>query len=612
MSADKHVLIIDDEPSWVELLSRDLKRHDYQVRVAYDAAQGRAAIEQGFDGVVLLDLRLPDGDGLDLLEPFRRINPNLRIVMMTAHGTHADERQARERGVYLFVSKHEPKERFVGAVENAFQDRAQAEKIKLYRDLVERRFQFRTIMSDSPRMQHLFDMLMQIVDSRVTVLLQGESGTGKELVARALHYEGPRKDQPFVAVNCGGIPETLLESELFGHERGSFTGAVASKKGKFELADGGTLFLDEIGEMPLHLQVKLLRVLQERQVERIGGSGPRPIDVRIVSATHRDLMEMVREKRFREDLYYRLAVFPVMLPPLRDREGDIPMLARHFLKKALAEERKESPSRISPAAMAALESYPFPGNVRELENVISRAVLVSTSDAIEPRDLPMTILDASSARAHKAFPPALTPTTTATLPAPPYPDHAGTRPAQAGSPSPQAPQTPQTPIDKRWLSPSPPAYAASAPTWPHPEAPESPAARVPTRASSPSMRDHAPGSNNDGAPHQGPGPSSEVIGARDELIELVRAAQNEPRFGLERALEVLYGRLSDLPRADEVEFALIERALSLAAGNVNEAARALGLSRATIYRRLRRERHEPGDHHDPRDPDEAASEREAR
>ncbi len=506
MSSDQHVLIIDDEPSWVELLSRDLKRHAYQVRVAYDAAQGKRIIEgEGFDGVVLLDLRLPDGDGLDLLEPFLRFNPNLRIVMMTAHGTHADERQARERGVYLFVSKNEPKERFVGAVENAFQDRAQTDQIKIYRDIVERRYQFRTIMSDSQRMQHLFEMLMQIVDSRVTVLLQGESGTGKELVARALHYEGPRKNAPFVAVNCGGIPETLLESELFGHERGAFTGAVSAKKGKFELADGGTLFLDEIGEMPLHLQVKLLRVLQERQVERVGGTGPRPIDVRIVSATHRDLMEMVREKRFREDLYYRLAVFPVQLPPLRDREGDIPMLARHFLHKALSEEKKEQPTRISPAAMATLESYPFPGNVRELENIISRAVLVSNSDTIEPRDLPMSVLTGA-----RSF---------------------------ASSPS-----------------------TASEPT---------------------------DSTNHVEAPRR-----TEVQGARDELLELVRAAKNQPRVGLSQALAVLFGTLSELPSADEVEFALIERALKLADGNVNEAARVLGLSRATIYRRLRKDKPE--------------------
>jgi transcriptional regulator with GAF, ATPase, and Fis domain len=353
-------------------------------------------------------------------------------------------------------------------------------------------------------MRKLFDMLEHVVDSKVTVLLQGESGTGKELVARALHYEGMRRKGPFVAVNCGGIPETLLESELFGHERGAFTGAVATKKGKFELADGGTLFLDEIGEMPLHLQVKLLRVLQERQVERIGGTSPRAIDVRIVSATHRDLMEMVREKRFREDLYYRLAVFPVHLPPLRDREGDTALLAQHFLEKALKEEGKPQKT-LSPATLAALDKYPFPGNVRELENIVNRAVLLSSGDVIEPRDLPIGVLE--SVRTDD---------------------------------------------------------------------------REPRLARAPEQ----------GAGNGSQRPATKGLAAMDELAGLlsqIKAAQTEPRMALAQVLEVLFGSLVDLPTADSVEHALIERALKLADGNVAEAAKALGMSRATIYRRIRKE-----------------------
>ncbi|MBL8784291.1 MAG: sigma-54-dependent Fis family transcriptional regulator [Deltaproteobacteria bacterium] len=493
-SPDRQVLIIDDEPSWVEVLSRELKKQNYQTTVAYDAASGRkAVVEDGFDGIVLLDLRLPDADGMDLIEPLLAARPGLRIIMMTAHGTAADEDQARQRGVHLFVSKSEGKSRIIGAVESAMALLKQASELEHYREILGERYRFEGILTRSPKMKKLFEMLEHVVDSKVSVLLQGESGTGKELVARALHYEGPRRNGPFIAVNCGGIPETLLESELFGHERGAFTGAVALKKGKFELADGGTLFLDEIGEMPLHLQVKLLRVLQERQVERIGGTAPRSIDVRIVSATHRDLMEMVREKRFREDLYYRLAVFPVYLPPLREREGDIGLLAQHFLEKAVREEGK-GPRAISSAALTALEAYPFPGNVRELENIINRAVLVATNEVIVPRDLPLGVLETFR-----------------------------------------------------------------------------PEDRV--------------------APQAGPQPERGLAELDDvnRLVGQINAARALPRVGLDQAFDVLFGSLADLPSADLVEQALIERALKLADGNVAEAAKALGMSRATIYRRIRKE-----------------------
>jgi len=472
---EQQVLIIDDEPSWVKLLTRDLERQGYSVRSATDGAQGRRVVEEdGFDGVVLLDLRLPDADGLDLLEPLQEANPSVRIIMMTAHGTSADEMEARRRGVYLFVSKSEGIARIVGATQSAFELRDKATEAARLRDLVNERYQFGKILTRAPRMQKVFTILRHVVDSKVTVLLQGESGTGKELVARALHYEGPRKRGPFIAVNVAGIPETLLESELFGHERGAFTGAVAMKKGKFELADGGTLFLDEIGEMPLHLQAKLLRVLQERQVERVGGTAPRGVDVRIVSATHRNLLDMVREKRFREDLYYRLAVFPVLLPPLREREGDIPMLARHFLDKSCEEEGKAHMS-LSAAALGALEKYAFPGNVRELENIISRACLVATGSAIQRGDLPLSVLDKIG-------------------------QGAGPEP---GEPAPEA--------------------------------------------------------------------ALEVAGR-----------------SLEHLLADLYPRLSDLPTIDEVESLLVERALILSNGNVGAAAKALGMSRATVYRRLKR------------------------
>jgi len=392
----KQVLIVDDEPSWVELLARELKKQGHSVVQAADGAQGLRVISDGFDGVVLLDLRLPDTDGLELVEPAKRVNPDLRIIVMTAHGTHADELEAQRRGVHLFVSKTEGLSRIVSAVHHAFVDRERDSETRNLRVLVNERFRFGRILTRSSRMKRVFETLGQVVDSRVTVLLQGESGTGKELVARALHNESVRRNEAFIAVNCAGIPDALLESELFGHERGAFTGAIAAKKGKFEQADGGTLFLDEIGEMPLHLQSKILRVLQERQVERIGGTGPRDIDVRIISATHRDLLDMVREKRFREDLYYRLAVFPVLLPPLRDRDGDVALLARHFLTRYCNEESKPVMT-LAPMALAALERYGFPGNVRELENIMSRAVLVGSGDQVQLADLPTDLVTIGNA-----------------------------------------------------------------------------------------------------------------------------------------------------------------------------------------------------------------------
>jgi len=482
----KQVLIIDDEPSWVELLAREFRRQGHTVVQAGDGAQGLQAIADGFDGVVLLDLRLPDTDGLELVEPSKRLNADLRIIMMTAHGTHADELEAQRRGVHLFVSKSEGVSRIISAVNNAFTDRQRDSETRKLRDLVNERFRFGRILTRSSRMKRVFETLAQIVDSRVTVLLHGESGTGKELVARALHNESNRRDEPFVAINCAGIPDTLLESELFGHEKGAFTGAAGAKKGKFELADGGTLFLDEIGEMPMLLQSKLLRVLQERQVERIGAAAPRDIDVRIISATHRDLMEMVREKRFREDLYYRLAVFPVHLPPLRDRAGDVALLARHFLSRYAREENKEI-SSLSSSALASLERYTFPGNVRELENIISRAVLVASTDQIQVEDLPPDVVEAASQRGDSAPRPITEPT----LP------------------------------------------AASAHT------------------------------------------------------------------SLNAFLQRAYPSLDTLPSLEEIEGHLLAHALSLADGQVARAARAIGMSRATFYRRLRGREGDPTTTPDP-------------
>ncbi len=390
---ERRILIIDDEPDLTELLAYRLKRQGYSVTTAHDAKHGQAAVEEGFVGVVLLDLKLPDADGLDLVEPLTALAPTNRIIIMTAHGTIDAAVEATRKGAYDFVAKTgNLVESITVAVKNAFRDREMSTRVTDLEEQVTQRYQFGNIVARSPRMLKLFEMLSHVIDSRVTMLIQGESGTGKELVARAIHYEGPRKRGPFVAVNCAGIPDTLLESELFGHERGAFTGAIATKKGRFELAEGGTIFLDEIGEMPPQLQAKILRVIQERTVERLGSTQTRPVDVRIISATHRNLQRMVEDGAFREDLFYRLSVFPVQLPPLRDRQGDVALLARHFLTEACREENK-APKVLSSAALHVLERYPFPGNVRELQNVISRAVLVSEAREVSVADLPPTIGD---------------------------------------------------------------------------------------------------------------------------------------------------------------------------------------------------------------------------
>ena len=393
--SDRRVLIIDDEPLLCRLIEYTLTKQGYEVQAVHDARSGREAAEGGFDGVVLLDLKLPDADGLELVEPLMAANSDNRIIIMTAHGSIDAAIEATKKGAYDFLTKTDDlPARVRVSVKNAFRDREMAWRVSNLEETVSGGDAFKGIIAKSPQMKRVFENLRHVLDSRVTVLINGESGTGKELVAQAIHYGGPRRTGPFVAINCAGIPDTLLESELFGHERGAFTGAVSAKKGKFDVADGGTIFLDEIGEMPLHLQSKMLRVLETRQIERVGGTEPRDVDVRIVSATHRDLKQMVAEGRFREDLYYRLAVFPIHLPALREREGDVSLLAHYFMRKYAQEEGKAL-TGIAPAAMQTLELYGFPGNVRELENIISRAVVVAGGPQITMADLPQSAIEAT-------------------------------------------------------------------------------------------------------------------------------------------------------------------------------------------------------------------------
>ena len=390
-SDTRQVLIIDDEPLLTEVLSMTLTQEGYGVRVCHLASEGLARVREGFVGVILLDIHLPDMDGLELLQPLLEESPLSRIIVMTGDGSSGIAVEATRRGAYDFLTKSDDvAARTLVSTKNAFRDRDMAQRVTTLEEVVSTRHSFGRLVGCSSEMERLFQTLRHALDSRVTVLIEGESGTGKELVCRALHDESSRAKGPFVAVNCAGIPESLLESELFGHERGAFTGAVATKKGKLELADGGTLFLDEIGEMPLHLQARILRVLETRAIERVGGVKTIPVDVRVVSATNRDLQQMVHEGAFRDDLFYRLAVFPIQLPPLRARQGDVPLLAHYFLRASAAEEGK-AVDGFSSQAMQLLEAHDFPGNVRELQNIVRRAVVVSSGDSIEVEDLPASL-----------------------------------------------------------------------------------------------------------------------------------------------------------------------------------------------------------------------------
>jgi DNA-binding NtrC family response regulator len=342
--------------------------------------------ERPFD-VVLLDLALPDKNGMDVLAEVRLLNPAQAVIMITAYGTVENAVRAMQSGATNFIQKPWDNEKLLADIRAAVaRSRAEEENIQLKRAL-KQRYNFENIVGKSEPMLKIFDLVAQIAPSRSTVLLQGESGTGKELIAKAIHLNSPRRDRPFVPVNTGSTPPDLLESTLFGHVKGAFTSAIASKKGLFEVADRGTLFLDEIGTMTMDTQSKILRVLQDRKFMHLGGVQELQVDVRIIAATNVDLRQMVREGRFREDLFYRLNVITVDLPPLRQRKEDVPLLVDHFLKK-YSEENDRPRRRMTTEALRPLLSYPWPGNVRELENVIERAVVLSSDTEIRPELLP--------------------------------------------------------------------------------------------------------------------------------------------------------------------------------------------------------------------------------
>ncbi|MBV8050554.1 MAG: sigma-54-dependent Fis family transcriptional regulator [Acidobacteriaceae bacterium] len=390
------VLIIDDEAAIRESLETLLQLEGYSVDSAATAEDGLASLDEHSFDLILLDLALPDRDGLDVLEQLRTQDPQLAIIMITAYGTVENAVKAMQAGAANFVQKPWDNEKLLADVRAAIaRRRAEEENIQLKRAL-KQRYNFENIVGKSEPMLKIFDLVGQVAPSRSTVLLQGESGTGKELIAKAIHLNSPRRDRPFVPVNTGSMPADLLESTLFGHVKGAFTSAIASKKGLFEVADHGTLFLDEIGTMNLDTQSKILRVLQDRKFMHLGGINEIQVDVRIIAATNVDLKQQVREGKFREDLFYRLNVITIDLPPLRQRKEDIPLLASFFLDKYSRE--NDRPTRhLTPEALRPMVAYSWPGNVRELENVVERAVVLSTGAEIGPELLPDQIVGRTTA-----------------------------------------------------------------------------------------------------------------------------------------------------------------------------------------------------------------------
>jgi len=384
------ILVVDDEPAQRELVSGFLRKRGFEVD---EAAGGQAALarftQEPFD-LVLTDQRMPDLSGLDLLQRLRAVTPEAAVIVMTAYGTIETAVGAIKAGATDYLSKPINLDELLHRIERVRERQRLLGENRELRAALEERHRVEGIIGDSGRMQEVLSLVRRVAPSDATVLIRGESGTGKELIARAIHHASPRAGGPLVAVNCAALPEGLLESELFGHEKGAFTGAAASRKGRFELADGGSIFLDEIGDLPLHLQVKLLRVLQERQFERVGGTRTIPVNVRVLAATHRNLEALVREGRFRDDLYYRINVVTLLLPPLRERREDLSPLIEHFLTR-FAGKNGKTIRGLTREARDALLRYDYPGNVRELENLIERAVVLTRDEVIGKSDLPLTL-----------------------------------------------------------------------------------------------------------------------------------------------------------------------------------------------------------------------------
>jgi two-component system, NtrC family, response regulator len=389
------ILIVDDEKNYLVVLEALLGSEGYEIVTANDARAGLATVREADLDLVITDMKMPGMSGMELLEACKKVKPDLPVIMMTAYGTIEMAVEAMKKHAYDYIQKPFENEQLKLTIKKALENYRLVKQNRLLTEALSDRFRYGNLIGKSKPMLQVYDLIEKVSRSKASVLITGPSGTGKELIAKAIHYQGQRKDRPFISINCGALTETLLESELFGHEKGAFTGAVAMKKGRFELADEGTLFLDEVGDMPPSLQVKLLRVLQEMAFERVGGTRTIQVDVRVLAASNRNIKEDVMNGVFREDLYYRLNVIHIDVPSLQERTDDIPLLARHFIQKFHGGDRDDD-IQLNPEAWKALYAYPWPGNVRELENVIERAVVLHSGGQITVEDLPAELTGAET------------------------------------------------------------------------------------------------------------------------------------------------------------------------------------------------------------------------
>lgn len=391
------ILVVDDEESIREFLEIMLKKEGYDVTCVEDGQKAKdILLKKSFD-LVISDLQMPHVTGIELLQHVKNQHPDLLFMLITAFGTTETAVEAMKMGAYDYVTKPFKIDEVRINIANALRSQHLEFENRSLKKELNKEYSFQSIVGNSGPMHQIYDLVKRVSSTPTNILVTGESGTGKEMVAKAIHYNGPLKDRPFITVNCGAIPESLMESEMFGHKKGSFTGAVADKAGLFEVADGGTLFLDEVGELPLTIQVKMLRAIQERVVRRVGATEDTSVNVRLIAATNRNLEEMVQEGTFRQDLFYRLNVIQIKTPPLRERKDDIPLLAEHFLKK-YNERLNKTVNSISLEAMNILKKYDYPGNVRELENIIERTVALEAGASILPESLPPFVNTVSGSR----------------------------------------------------------------------------------------------------------------------------------------------------------------------------------------------------------------------
>ena len=392
----ENILIVDDEKHYPMIIGEILQEEGYRTFTASSGMEALDLLDTQLIDLVLTDVKMPGMTGIYLLEKIKELKPDMPVIIMTAFGSVEKAVEAMHKGAYTFILKPFENEALIAHIAKAISVYKIVEENHILKDAMRTRYQFDNIIGKSKPMQELYEIIQKVAPTNASVLIEGESGTGKELVAKSIHYNSPRKNKSLVAVNCSAFAESLLESELFGHEKGAFTGAANMKKGRFELADKGTLFLDEIGELPMTLQVKLLRVLQERSVERVGGTMAIPVDFRLIAATNKILEDEVQKGNFREDLYYRLNVVKTTIPPLRDRKEDTLLLINHFIKKYTSEAGSVSRvTGINRKAAQILCDYEWKGNVRELENVIERAVILSSGNLISPTDLPIQLRQSS-------------------------------------------------------------------------------------------------------------------------------------------------------------------------------------------------------------------------